>query len=156
MDDITRLISEIADRRTPDEDAVIIDQWVKQGALLYNHKTGTPMVNPLTGKIPYSISGILITSYGQIELEEVAEMACMCCRHGWTETLHSFNRFEPDDEEHICHKFGGESITTFCKECHGRHWTSDPAVTDDYEREMREADDAEAAFYESLRENGGD
>jgi len=150
--DLSEIVDAILDRRAPDDDAVIVKQWVRQGALLYNLVTRDPMENPVDGpRLPYSVAGILLTQNGDIVLTNIADLACFCCKYGGMEIMPtSYN--EPDYEEHICHLFNVDSAVAFCTQCRGHRWTDDPAVVEEHDRELQEKEDvAEDEFYRAIR-----
>jgi hypothetical protein len=150
--DLSEIVDAILDRRAPDDDAVIVKQWVRQGALLYNLVTRDPMENPVDGpRLPYSVAGILLTQSGDIVLTNIADLACFCCKYGGMEIMPtSYN--EPDYEEHICHLFNVDSAVAFCTQCRGHRWTDDPAVVEEHDRELQEKEDvAEDEFYRAIR-----
>lgn len=150
--DLSEIVDAILDRRAPDDDAVIVKQWVQQGALLYDSTIRGPVKNPVDApRIPYSVAGVLLTCNGDIVLTNIADLACFCCKYGGMEIMPaSYN--EPDYEEHICHLFNVDSAVAFCMQCRGHRWTDDPAVVEEHDRELQEKENvAEDEFYRAIR-----
>lgn len=151
--DLSELVDAILERRTLDDDAVIVKQWVNQGALLYDPVTRDPVENPVDGPpLRHTVTGILLTHNGDILLHNIADLACFCCQYGGTEIMSTLSRNEPDYSEHICHLYNVDSAVAFCKQCRGHRWTDDPAVVEDHERKLQEADENdEEEFYRAIQ-----
>lgn len=150
--DLSEIVDAILERRTLDDDAVIVKQWVQQGALLYDSTIRGPVKNPVDApRIPYSVAGVLLTCNGDIVLTNIADLACFCCKYGGMEIMPaSYN--EPDYEEYICHLFNVDSAVAFCTRCRGHRWTDDPAVVEEHKRKLQEADEKdEEEFYHAIQ-----